>query len=327
MKELDINAILLQKDEHPILFQPTYSRRLKSLPAGVVLSQLLYWNKAVGGRQFYKTDAEIIAETTVSTDQLKPIKKLLARVPGVHMELIGVPPRTNYRFDLVMIARWAIGDIELNPICGKSTNQEVENPHPKKRKIHKSISVESTAQIVGNPPNITETTQETTAETTTKNVPAKKLAGSQKIPKLNWSKESAKVFDLVQAQETRAAGIEVAPFDWNVNQGENFRQLENLRKTIIRNMNLKRGLPETADVDFTEYSATLELYLGWAWRYYRKQQELTHVLNYTPTSCYRDFNKIKTYASTAAKSGTVIKKPEYDKFTAGVGAIDPRRGF
>lgn len=223
--------------------------------------------------------------------------------------------RKHGKMDLIQITEkgreW---NSEKNPNLEIGTEDIRKKIRIEAEKLGKK-SESATENSEKNPTNNRTTSDPVTSKEHT--VPAEKSAGSQKPKKLNWSKESYRIFDQVQEHETGAAGLNYIGFDWNVNSEENARQMKNLRLTLIRGMNAKLTLPADTEPAFTDYAAALELYLTWAWRYYYKQQELTGVINYTPTACYRDFNKIKTYAASnknRTRSATSESSPFFQGF-------------
>ncbi len=91
--------LLKALNERPIAFQPVYKRITGSATAAILLSQLMYWWAKVDGREFYKTDHEIMEETALSEKELRNAKEKLRVLPFIQMTLRGVPPKTYYLID------------------------------------------------------------------------------------------------------------------------------------------------------------------------------------------------------------------------------------
>jgi uncharacterized phage protein (TIGR02220 family) len=98
MKEL-----LLALNQRPISYYPIYAKILNSVHAGILLSQLMYWWSAVHGREFYKTDAEIADETSLSSAELRTAKKILKESGFVTIKAKGVPAKTHYIINHVFL--------------------------------------------------------------------------------------------------------------------------------------------------------------------------------------------------------------------------------
>ena len=94
-----MKEVLIALNQKPIAVYPIYIQITGSLPAGVLLSQLMYWFSAVGGRDFYKPDAEILAETHLTPAELKSAKARLKSLPFIRIYLKGVPAKTHYAID------------------------------------------------------------------------------------------------------------------------------------------------------------------------------------------------------------------------------------
>ncbi len=91
--------VLLALHQRPIAYYPIYRRITGSTTAAILLSQLLYWYSACGGRKFYKTDNEIADETQLTEKELRNAKNCLKRFDFILIELEGLPRRTFYSFN------------------------------------------------------------------------------------------------------------------------------------------------------------------------------------------------------------------------------------
>lgn len=117
---LMIMDALLQR---PIAYHRVFAQMAGSVTAGLLLSQLWYWHKAVGGRWFYKTIPDIDAETGMSRwEQETAIKKLVA-LKLIKVEVKSLPPRRYFK--LQQVNMWE----SLKLICGNTTERYVVIPH------------------------------------------------------------------------------------------------------------------------------------------------------------------------------------------------------
>ena len=101
---MNIDNIILSLNQRPIAYYPIYTKIAGGTAAGILLSQLMYWLSAVNGREFYKTDDEIMQETGLSAKELRLAKAKLKASIFVKIKVKGVPPKTFYKFDLKQLA-------------------------------------------------------------------------------------------------------------------------------------------------------------------------------------------------------------------------------
>lgn len=120
-------------------YYPIYRQITGSTAAGILLSQLMYWFSAVHGREFYKTDQEIIDETGLTDNELRNAKNKLRALPFIAINVKGVPPRTRYLVNSEILFR-EIHEIELV----KSTKSISLNPLKLNREIHENITENTT---------------------------------------------------------------------------------------------------------------------------------------------------------------------------------------
>lgn len=81
-----------------IRYFPALAHALKSVNAGLMLSQLLYW-EARGHRHdgyFFKTAGELYHETGLSIDKQDTARKLLLSKGLIATKLAGIPAKTHY---------------------------------------------------------------------------------------------------------------------------------------------------------------------------------------------------------------------------------------
>lgn len=89
----------LDEDSRVIAFRPILVQVTGSLASGVLLSQLIYWHKVMFGREFYKTNNELMQETGLTLTELKSAKKRLIERKFVSTKLRRNPATTHYEID------------------------------------------------------------------------------------------------------------------------------------------------------------------------------------------------------------------------------------
>ena len=148
----ETRALLDAMSRRTIAYHPDLAAALGSIPAAVILGQLLYWH----GKQsdpngwIMKTAKELEAETAVTERQQELVREILIGVGAVKFERRGIPAMPFYKIDhdqIVALYLKNTGDL-IPP------NVETEFPP---------------SSILKFPPNgdtNTEITSETTAETT-----------------------------------------------------------------------------------------------------------------------------------------------------------------
>jgi hypothetical protein len=153
-----MKEILIKINQRPIAVYPIYIKLTGSVTSGLLLSQIMYWYSAVNGRAFYKSDAEIMEETMLTSNELRSAKLRLKGLSFMNMYLKGVPARTHYEIDADLLFS------EINK-CSlvKSTKLDKLNPL-------NSVS------------DINETITENTTENTTKNTTKKGCEFENPLP-------------------------------------------------------------------------------------------------------------------------------------------------
>ena len=179
-------SALLKFAARPICFYPSFSKLTGSVNAGVLLSQLFYWYGR-SERKFYKTDAEIMEETTLSERELKTAKAKLKELGFLTITREGMPAKTFYDFDLQKM------EIELQKAEPVRTNQ------PNKiGLISRTSSDESAEQDGINKPNIiyTEITTEITTDIahSAQSVKSAKFDYKKNLVKNGVSEDDAELF-------------------------------------------------------------------------------------------------------------------------------------
>jgi len=87
-------------NDRPIVYHGVYSQIMGTTSAGLVTSQLIYWSKVMGHKQFYKTDAEIFNELKMGSKELRNAKKRIIESGVFELTVKGVPPKTYYQINL-----------------------------------------------------------------------------------------------------------------------------------------------------------------------------------------------------------------------------------
>lgn len=94
-QKMNFDAVFKQLNRRPIAFHPVYKDLTGSTVAGILLSQLMYWHFQVE-RRFYKTDEEIMKETSLTEREIRTAKGILKGMDFIKIELSGIPARTHY---------------------------------------------------------------------------------------------------------------------------------------------------------------------------------------------------------------------------------------
>jgi len=95
-----VKAMLMALNERPVVIYPAYRRLVGgSWVAAAVLGQLLYWWQAVGGREFFKTDQELMEELELTEKQMRAAKERIRELPFIRIERRGMPAKTYYDID------------------------------------------------------------------------------------------------------------------------------------------------------------------------------------------------------------------------------------
>ena len=136
----------------PVAYYPRIAKWLGGdVAAAIFLCQFLYWRGRVGGREIYKTRAEIEEETGIGADSQRRVCRSLQNRGYLSIVKKGIPPTNYYRFDWNAIdkgyQKWAKSGVD----SGESRASMVGNPEQRNSRI---------------PSNNTETTQESTTEIT-----------------------------------------------------------------------------------------------------------------------------------------------------------------
>jgi len=75
MLNQDLNQMLRLLNQKPIAYQRIYAQITKSLTAGLLLSQVVYWWYACKETEFYKTDRSFAEELFMGNSEFRNAKK------------------------------------------------------------------------------------------------------------------------------------------------------------------------------------------------------------------------------------------------------------
>lgn len=124
MDKKTMRSVLTQLCQRPVAYYPAYAELTGSVKAGILLSQIMYWWSAVGGKKFYKTDEELRHETALTPKEYKTAKAAVKALVFVEVTLEKSPALTHYDIDYeVFIASLAERDKLDGP---KGTNKMVQ---------------------------------------------------------------------------------------------------------------------------------------------------------------------------------------------------------
>lgn len=159
-------SIMRELNERPIAYYPIYRKLTGSTTAGILLSQLMYWFSKKD--TFFKTDADLIDETMLSTDELKSAKSKIKKLDFITIERRGIPCKTYY------VISWEKYEDTLREYhllnSDNASNSTEEEPQTSMCKSHNTVGGNPTNCTVENPItyNVKSLTK-TTTKTTTKN--------------------------------------------------------------------------------------------------------------------------------------------------------------
>jgi len=159
-----------------VAFYPAF-RKVLGLNAAATqfLSQAVYWTERTDDGWFYKTTEEWNEELGLTLEEVKGARKKLKSIGMLSEQRKGIPAKLYYKVDT---------DELLAVLSG-------EKPLTVPVKTPELVVVKPTTSAVEKPRSITETTQETTAETTSLALlPA--VAAKKRQPKQNVEAEQAR---------------------------------------------------------------------------------------------------------------------------------------
>lgn len=322
----------------PIGYHGVLAKTLGSVPAAVMLSQGMYWQKVAeskGQEWFWVTADEWYNQTGITEESQKTARRIMKDAGFWNEKLMGLPAKLYFRIDaerlVAVISRYLETGIQ---VAVDRRNKKPDNTRSSDGKFRQQVAVNN-----GNEETKEENIEKTNEETTTSaaDAPAVELPVEEEKKKKkdapgqgsapSWTKTAATIFDEVGAELSKVEGIDYIPFNWKVCNEQNFAHLKNLRKLAIEpDFKNKMGHLPNDEEFFTSFRAVMTL----SYRYFRKiQKETNGALHYTPSSIYSSYNKIKNFKNgNTNNNGSLGGQPS--KFGQGGnqnGKYDPDKGY
>lgn len=124
----NLNELFEAYQEHPIAYMPIYSKITGSVTAGILLSQIVYWDGKMKHRQFYKTDKDFCNELSMGPSELKNAKKILQTKEIVLITRKGIPAKTHYHLNRNNLTNLLISWIKNSQqVVSKTSNNKGGN--------------------------------------------------------------------------------------------------------------------------------------------------------------------------------------------------------
>ena len=124
----DINSIT----GYAIAYRPEMSEIAGSIKAGLLLSQLIYWQSVKGeGVAFYKSQRELQKETGLSIAEHSTAKNQLKSKKIITVKVYGLPPTTHYTVNIelvIKLLRKKTQDNSAEPNDTYSDNKSEQSP-------------------------------------------------------------------------------------------------------------------------------------------------------------------------------------------------------
>ena len=122
MGGVDVTTCTDQLDKHgrAIAFRPILVKITGSLASGLLLSQLLYWSKAMRGREFYKTNKSLMNETALTVNEIKGAKSRLIKKGFITTKLRRHPATTHYEINGEAIMEAVSSWLESSQLNGRN---------------------------------------------------------------------------------------------------------------------------------------------------------------------------------------------------------------
>jgi hypothetical protein len=173
--------------DRPIAYHPLLAQAVGSVTAGVLLSQFCYWTPRTQNDDgwFYKTQADISAETALSRSEQETARRKLRSTKVVEEQWRGMPAKLHFRVDFTQLEALlaAVGertDTEpaTIPAATVPASEDAGIPQARMqetRKQGRGIPARKPAAI---PQAITEITAESTPESSTREVQPSSIRGA-----------------------------------------------------------------------------------------------------------------------------------------------------
>ncbi|MDA3909630.1 MAG: hypothetical protein PF437_11145 [Sulfurimonas sp.] len=118
-----MKEMLKQLNQRPIAYYPIYRDIAGSTTAGILLSQLMYWFSKQD--KIFKTDSEIMNETSLSENELRTAKKLIKKLDFITVKLEGLPAKTYYEIDWKTYQTSLVKSTELDKLNSQDSVSEI----------------------------------------------------------------------------------------------------------------------------------------------------------------------------------------------------------
>lgn len=142
---------LMQLLDRPIAYQPSFIVLGAGVTGAVLLSQLVYWHNRMDG-WFYKTQAEITAETGLTRYEQEGARKKLIAAGVLEEERRGVPAKLFFRInEQALEARLLQIAENQQSSMRKTSRQECEKPADKNAENQQPSLQETSKPVSGNP--------------------------------------------------------------------------------------------------------------------------------------------------------------------------------
>jgi hypothetical protein len=164
--EAALKALLYDR---PVAYHPGIARAVKSVSAGVLMAQLIYWSPRTRDPEgwFWKTRDEIEEETALGRWEQETARKVLKKYGVLEEKLKGVPARMHFRVNIQRLAELLSTIPEPSPTerqmpASEMDDHQVGIPPTSWMDSHQLDSGKASNKKDGLPPTITESTTENT---------------------------------------------------------------------------------------------------------------------------------------------------------------------
>lgn len=194
----DLKVLFDEFNEKPIVYHRIYAKIGGGVTAGLLLSQLVYWAKAMKYKEFYKTDKDFREELCMGKYELSGAKKKLKDLGIITMKRKGIPAKTYYTVDISKIIKL----ISQTTSCMETRQLVVGKPDN---------------YSAGNQTTITESTTENKTENTTlfADLQSAGIQSNSLVPKTADQKKKKSVTVVSQPLEKVALVKKVKKYKYN----------------------------------------------------------------------------------------------------------------
>jgi len=127
--EKEIKILFDELNEKPIVYHKIYAQITNSITAGLLLSQIVYWDKTMKGNEFYKTDKDWCKELSMGKYELKGAKQKLSELKIVNLKRKSIPAKTYYKLNKDYLIRLITSCGKTRQlVMGKTHNKTMEKP-------------------------------------------------------------------------------------------------------------------------------------------------------------------------------------------------------